>query len=247
MDCDGNKLTYILALFFLLLPQWITTEVSYNFVIWNVGQGSWATFVNQDQCLHFDMGGDRLLLKPVIDLCRNKDNQIYLTHEDWDHVNGIRRFSRDVKSICLFYPHPARRGITRQLKPCQKMNSRVRIISYGHLNSDRNAASVVYVLANRVLISGDAPISEEKRWVRSLPQDLLVLLLGHHGSVTSTSETLLKWTQPRMAIASARKKRYGHPHWKVQAKLKKYGVPLLTTETLGSIYLQVPVGETKNH
>lgn len=65
-----------------------------------------------------------------------------------------------------------------------------------------------------------------------------VLALGHHGSRTSTSKDLLKeLPNLKLAIASARKRRYGHPHRETVEALGKFKVPILSTEDWGNIVI----------
>lgn len=105
-----------------------------------------------------------------------------------------------------------------------------------------NAASRVFMIENRVLLPGDSIASEEKKWglfVRKHPITLLVL--GHHGSRTSTSEALLKnLPHLKQAIASARREVYGHPHKTVLKRLKKNGVAVIATEDWGSLHWELP-------
>ena len=64
------------------------------------------------------------------------------------------------------------------------------------------------------------------------------LLLGHHGSRTSTSEQLLVGLPHlKLAIASSRHRRFGHPHLETQLRLKSHHVPLITTEDWVNIHL----------
>ncbi|WP_413584632.1 ComEC/Rec2 family competence protein [Bdellovibrio sp. HCB274] len=105
--------------------------------------------------------------------------------------------------------------------------------------ADTNAASQV-VAFKRFLFPGDSPIKAESLW-QGLPwvTNARVLVLGHHGSRTSTSEELLDHLPVlKMAIASARWERYKHPHAEVIYRLKKRQIPLLKTEDWGNIWFE---------
>ncbi len=231
---------FILWFFTLaLIPSPLSIEPLFNFVVWDVGQGAWSTYYNADRCLHFDMGGEKFPWQKILQLCRWKRNEIYLTHEDWDHINAIKSFHFKVTKNCLFYPKPMKRKFPQTLQSCPRLSADVQILSMGASNKGRNASSVIYLLRNQVLISGDAPQKEENKWAPMVPKNLALLILGHHGSNTSSSHQLLKQTKPLLAIASARQKKYGHPHFKVKQRLKKQRVPMLRTETHGSIFLQI--------
>ncbi len=229
----------VTAFFFATLPCAIGTPLHYNFVVWNVGQGSWSTFIDSQTCYHFDMGGEKVSWKPLLNICRRRKNQLLLTHQDWDHIRYVKRFASQVKNFC-FFPFQHKIGATlRHLKRCKELSSKITIISTGNPQGDANASSHVYLIKQKVLITGDAPMSEEKKWTQNIPKRLSLLILGHHGSHTSTSVDLLKRSHPKLAIASARKSKYGHPHKKVVAKLKKQKVPVLETETYGNIYMKL--------
>lgn len=105
-------------------------------------------------------------------------------------------------------------------------------------NINPNDLSLVYQSSSyQVLFPGDSPIQREKQWIDEIRKPVRGIVLGHHGSKTSTSKALLdhlpdvKW-----AVASARKKKYGHPHEKVVLALKKRRIPLLKTEDWGHLH-----------
>lgn len=109
---------------------------------------------------------------------------------------------------------------------------------------DTNSASIVgrlQVGSRSALFTGDAPVWVEQYLVAKVPQllDIDILKLGHHGSRTSTSATLLKSGTPSLAIVSAgRDNSYGHPHKEVLDLLKQFGIPTASTAQEGTIILQ---------
>jgi competence protein ComEC len=107
----------------------------------------------------------------------------------------------------------------------------------GAINKTANASSRV-IWWRGVLLPGDSSRDQEKFWVHAIKNlsRTRFLILGHHGSATSTGQELLhKLKNVRMAIASARFKRYGHPHSRVRADLSRARIPLLRTEDWGTI------------
>lgn len=218
---------------FILTPT--HKGILFNFVVSNTGQGAWSTLITPLECLHFDMGGDFFKNKPLIQDCRNKKNRIFITHLDWDHINLIKKYKHRLQNICIFYPKKIKQHFLKQIPKCKHLHKDVKLISLGASTGDSNSSSLVYLIKNKILITGDAPISEEHKWFRKVPKNLKILILGHHGSYTSTSVKLLKWSHIQYAIASARHQKYGHPHRKVVEKLKSRKIPLLRTELLGHI------------
>ncbi len=227
------------VLLLLLHPKFIAVERNFNFVVWDVGQGAWSTWIFNGECLHFDMGGEKFPWPEILSHCQYKKNQVYITHDDWDHVNGLFYFQKQAPDICVFYPKVSRRKIFTLVPACKKIPPDLQIISQGSNSKDRNASSLIYLFRKQVLITGDAPKSEEVQWYWKIPTRLRLLLIGHHGSRTSTSDKLLRHSRPQLAVVSARQKRYGHPHPNVKTRLKKQRIPMLRTEILGSIYLNL--------
>ena len=50
-----------LFLFFSIMLNCIPTlnEQVKKLILWDVGQGQWATLISSDYCHHFDMGGEK--------------------------------------------------------------------------------------------------------------------------------------------------------------------------------------------
>ena len=63
-----------------------------------------------------------------------------------------------------------------------------------------------------------------------------MIIIGHHGSNSSTSEKWLNFTQTKWAIASrALDNQFGHPHIDVTARLDRLNIELLDTALDGQI------------
>ncbi len=106
---------------------------------------------------------------------------------------------------------------------------------------ETNDASVMVRVVygdSEFLLTGDAPIWAEERvvsWYGSaLKSD--VLKAGHHGSRTSTGDSLLAAADPSYVVVSAgRDNSYGHPHEEVVARILARGAELFTTFDRGTI------------
>ncbi|WP_353097314.1 ComEC/Rec2 family competence protein [Tissierella praeacuta] len=114
---------------------------------------------------------------------------------------------------------------------------------------DLNDYSVVIKLVNgnnSFLFTGDAEELSEKEILennkRLLKAD--VLNVGHHGSVTSTSEAFLDAVDPKFAVISAGKDNsYGHPHKEILERLEDKGIKIYRTDLQGDIIV-ISDGET---
>ena len=87
------------------------------------------------------------------------------------------------------------------------------------------------------LILGDLPISGELALMeRTALPDLEVLVVGHHGSRSSTAQALLAQTAPDAAMISVgRHNFYGHPAAEVLRRLEQAGCTVFRTDRMGSI------------
>ncbi|WP_413290866.1 ComEC/Rec2 family competence protein [Bdellovibrio sp. HCB337] len=246
---------HFVALLLLLSPAVLTPDISLKsfFIVWNVGQGQWATLVTPKICHHFDMGGERNPLRKVQKICRQKQNKIYLSHWDWDHVSFALKAQKILSSPCLQVPplgksSPYKMKILKVFRPCESdlsMDGTVQELTAftsQDLNKKTNDLSRVLVAKEKILIPGDSPKPQEKIWSQQIPTNKLrILILGHHGSKTSSSEDLLSHLRElKIAIASARFARYGHPHQEVVHRLRKHRVPLLRTEDWGNVWFDSP-------
>lgn len=215
------------------------------FIVWNVGQGQWTTFVDAESCLHFDLGGEFFPWKKIRKLCQQKQNKIYLSHWDWDHIGGLSRWpwSWSRNKTCLALrplgkSSPKKMRLLSSFPFCKNTEQAVRLWTPPSAK-DSNSRSHVIRFQN-ILLPGDSPTSQEKIWILSpLVQDVTVMVLGHHGSATSTSAALLaRLPGLRLAVSSARWRRYGHPHPDVQARLRLARVALVRTEDWGNLLFQ---------
>jgi competence protein ComEC len=226
-------------------------------IIWNVGQGQWSTLVKKNTCDHFDMGGERNPLRQVKKICGNKTNRIYLSHWDWDHISFALKSRLTLKNACLSLPplgasSPHKMKILKAFSPCSAAQAEEfplkELTHFTAADSSKRTAknsndlSHVLLVFENFLIPGDSTLQQEKIWsYNANMQNTGFLLLGHHGSRTSTSEELLsQLPHLKVAIASARFARYGHPHQEVVQRLKKHHVVLLKTEDWGNLWFEIP-------
>ncbi len=91
-----------------------------------------------------------------------------------------------------------------------------------------------------LLITGDMNMSTERLLVdRYAIPDIEVLLVGHHGSASSTSQELLTEVSPEVGIISVGDNRYGHPTEETLNRLSWNGCRIYRTDTQGNILIQV--------
>jgi competence protein ComEC len=106
-------------------------------------------------------------------------------------------------------------------------------------NSDNESGiSVLFSGENcDILITGDMSALGERLLLMShqIPK-LEVLVAGHHGADSSTSERLLEQTWPdTVMISVGEDNRYGHPAQSVMDRLTKFGCEIRRTDKEGTI------------
>ena len=234
--------------FYLLLTIYaspISTPISNYLVIWDVGQGQWVTLKTKNTCLHIDMGGEYFPRNEIEKLCSHADNAIYFSHADNDHINFYNYFSLRFKKYCVANTPPQLKNKlkTKKIPKCKNKYQENQIIYQSKKQNPKslNESSSVFLISGFLLNPGDSTSQAEKKWRqhKSL-SSTHILLLGHHGSKTSTSHELLdKLPHLKWSIASARKRKYGHPHGIVDLKMKLNKTPIISTQNWGSIWLEL--------
>lgn len=102
---------------------------------------------------------------------------------------------------------------------------------------DANVVTYWQYGENSWLLMGDAEIEHEQELLsRGLIKPITILKAGHHGSRTSSGESFLKTTLPQFVVISVgANNRYDHPHLETLEKLLKLEIPVLRTDTSGTV------------
>lgn len=179
------------------------------------------------------------------------------THPHEDHIGGLDDIINNFKINNFYMPDVITTTLTFEevLDALENNNVNLTIpkendsFSLGEANievlhvgdeseSDLNNTSIILKVTYQnisFLLTGDA----ESKIINELdPSDLktTVLKLGHHGSITSTNETILEKTSPQVAIISAGvNNQYGHPHQEVLNLLQQNNIKTYRTDQDGTI------------
>ena len=196
---------------------------------------------------------------------RNVDVLI-LTHLHSDHVNGAAELLMQMEVDTLYLPEqPDEEGyLPGILAAAQRSGTRVcyvredteltlgdmELTLWAPILPGGENENCLTVMARQgdfeAVITGDSPSSAE--WLlcaRNELPDIEVLVVGHHGSKTSTCAAFLEETRPDLALISVGYNNYGHPHYAVLERLDRYGIPVLRTDEVGSITVKAG-GKGKN-
>jgi len=220
-----------------------------------VGQGSGALVLLDGQTLAFDAGPEssavlrdqlRIEDRPSIDL-------LVVSHWDLDHVGGLDSLvaGGSVHRI-LYGAEPAESwmaarkaswcrqipsGCERAAAPSRRALAAGIALELGGIdataptdNERTMVARLVSATGRGLLLApGDLDTLGEARLLASgTPLRAGVLLVGHHGSRSSSSLPFLGAVAPRIAIVQAGAgNRYGHPHVEALERLRRIATSLL--------------------
>lgn len=113
-------------------------------------------------------------------------------------------------------------------------------------DNDRSCVLLVQAGAQRVLLTGDIEQRAEGELMRRYPDHKLsadVLVVPHHGSNTSSTDSFIDSVNPRIAIFSVGyRNRFGHPAAAVAARYRVRGVHAYRSDRDGAV--SVTLGKT---
>ncbi len=220
-------------------------------IVWNVGQGLWVTYIDNSTCHHFDIGGEksnaRHIKKSLQAHCLNKKNLAYFSHWDWDHI-GLSMMAKSwLPNLCIqIWPqgHSAynKKTYLSSLGECKAKALTTEIVELKFQIETKykpNQMSRVFVINDEILLPGDSSSDMEKKWREQISErnQIRILVLGHHGSQSSTSShTLSKLPYVKAGVSSSNPKRYGHPHRQVLQRLYKFRIPIIKTVSWNSLH-----------
>ena len=235
----------------------------FRVTILNVGQGQCILIQSDNSCYMVDCGGNsnsRVASKAVRTLWSNGIyglDGIILTHYDKDHIGGVEPLLAQIQAERMYIPDsPDANGLRNKIEdnfngdtylvdekvvlPCG--NGEITIFP-PHPDATGNQSSLCILFHAEdcdILITGDRNLSGEQQLMEqtTLP-DLEVLVVGHHGSASSTGLPLLRATLPEVAVISVGEDNYyGHPEEEVLERLELFGCKILRTDIHGDIIIR---------
>lgn len=232
-------------------PEWITFDI---------GQGLAQALVYQDtsgqkQAIFYDTGASwgegiqrnsMMNLEVLPYLKRNNINvkAVFISHDDNDHSGGVEDLLKAFPNAEFYssgqtayagkIPESCLAGKTWQfgtfslsaISPEKTVN---------RAENQHSCILLVEIDRLKLLFAGDAGVEQERLFAHQVWK-IDFLQAGHHGSKTSTGETLLSITQPEVAIISVgRWNPWKMPHTAVLERLQKHQVEILDTSKTGMV------------
>ena len=251
----------IIELCLALLLSWaVPRSCDVQLTVLDVGQGQCVLLTAKGRTFIIDCGGEYdesaadLAAETLLSHGIFRIDGLILTHFDRDHAGGAEYLLTRIPVDRVFLS-PAgdipklRKGIeaaagnradyVHEDKILTWDGCSITIFAPVSANSDNESGiSVLFSGENcDILITGDMNTLGETLLLssREIPK-LEALVVGHHGSKSSTSERLLEKTMPEIAIISVGEDNpYGHPAQTVLDRLKEYGCEIRRTDIEGTI------------
>ncbi|MBS1211983.1 MAG: internalization-related competence protein ComEC/Rec2, partial [Proteobacteria bacterium] len=223
----------------------------------DVGQGLSAVVQTHRHTLVFDTGpkfsqdfdaGSAVVEPFLLQLGVKTIDMLVISHGDNDHIGGARalldRFPIDHAYSSVPDAIPGSRGCGAGQAWVWDAVRFEMLSPFGPPSNDNDDSCVLKMSSPRgcVLLTGDIERAGEERLVGHYGDGLRcdVVVVPHHGSKTSSSETLLEKTRPRLALVSAgHLNRYGFPSSTVVARYQASGARVLNTAETGAITLNI--------
>ncbi len=247
-----------LGLLILLWP-----ESGWRCTFLNVGQGDCAVIEAGNRVYLVDGGpAYESALKPYLrSRGIGKLDGVWISHFDWDHVEGLFILLEEAEiPVEAWYVPAGEWHDNSRLEALYSSGQRVYAVEAGDRVTadnlvftclspkakgqyeDGNSASMVLRLSDgdtSILFCGDADLQAEEGFAEEAGH-CQILKAGHHGSRTSTGEELLRRVQPELTIISCdREGRYGHPHEETLGRLQAAGSEILVTDDVGAVQILV--------
>ncbi len=238
-----------------------------RFVFFDVGQGDASLIENGSGFCLIDCGPEASEERLCTALSAHGVTEIsllFLTHTDSDHSGGADRILRKFKVSTLYLPAAGSEStdISDIKRAARESGTDIRYVCAGDYftlgnaeisvlspfsvpSGDENSDSLILRVSygtTSALYMGDADTAAEKRLLEQYSASFLlcdILKVGHHGSDTSSSESLLEAAKPRFAVISCGlANSYGHPHPLILHRLRSVGAEILSTDLYGETVLE---------
>ena len=246
----------------LVMNAWPIVSGALTITVLDVGQGSSTLFYSGGHTVLVDCGGNSaddpgdIAADHLQAMGTSKLDALVLTHYHADHAGGVPELLSRIDVSLLLLPNvepedPLRSEI---LSLAQRNNCEVEFLSEDAHITFGDASMTIYaplgdgganeeglsVLCSAgdfdTLITGDMNHVVEHMLVKykHLP-DIELLVVGHHGSKSATSEELLLAATPEYAVISSGYNHYGHPALETLERLGAAGCGIYRTDQMGTV------------
>ncbi len=250
----------VLSLCAALLASWIPAMTdSCRVTVLDVGQGQSIILQSGGRTFVVDCGGDYAddaadkTAETLLSMGISRIDGLILTHYDGDHAGGAVYLLSRIHTDALFLPDMESDSaldlkgydnawIVGEDLCLETGNIRLTLIPSEIADSGNESSLCVLFQAEDcdILITGDRGTLGEKLLMQNVDlPELEVLIVGHHGSASSTGTALLEQTHPQIAVISVGENNYyGHPSQEVLDRLKDAGCTVYRTDRDGTVIIR---------
>ncbi len=185
---------------------------------------------------------------------------LILSHYDTDHAGGVCQLLTRLPVSLLYLPElPCDTSLREEITAAAlAQGTEIRYVTVDetltfsestlHIfaptsQASENDASLALLFSQGsfdILATGDMTSQAEMRLLgqHTIP-DLEVLIAGHHGAATSTSDTLLELTKPESVLISVGESNpYRHPSDVALSRIQSHGAEIFRTDLCGDITIR---------
>jgi competence protein ComEC len=231
-------------------------EGAWTLAVVDVGQGLAAVVETARHVLVFDTGprwqgggsAARVALVPYLRARGiRRIDLLVVSHQDMDHAGGIEALGESIavtrmmteEGASLARDRACRRGLKWHWDAVE-----FRVLhpppGFGGSDNDRSCALAIAGAGGRALLLADPEAAAEAS-LAGEPLAADVVLLPHHGSRTSSSQTIVAAVDARLGIASAAfGNRWGMPAREVVARWRAAGTTVVSTADEGAVIVRFP-------
>lgn len=227
--------------------------------VMDVGQGQAILLQTKHKAMLYDagpaMGGNNLgetIVLPSLQIrgVRTLD-LLLISHQDLDHSGGAAILKKHLPIAQVINGEPQTGEAA--CKPKQWEWDQVQFSIWqapkAGTSNERSCILLVKTQDQALLILGDAGIKEELLWLQAHPEQTVSwLVLGHHGSKTSSGKVFLEGVGVENVVISRGKyNSYNHPHPEVKKTLEQLQVKVYDTALHGAIEIYFADGVEVKH
>ena len=242
-------------------------SAGFTFTALDVGQGQCLVYTADGETSMVDCGGvqnesGELAARYLEGNGVFRVERLFLTHPDADHCNGAAQLISRVRVKTLYLPLTALREQSDMLQTIIRTarengtqvrfvrenlefptkRGKIRVLKPDLLESGNDGGLCVLAAHEKydILITGDLSQNEEYRLLsQNELRGIELLVAGHHGAATSTSDALLAQTGARTVILSVgADNSYGHPAAQTLARIQSAGAAIYRTDEMGTIVIR---------
>ncbi len=210
--------------------------------------------------------GEKIVVPLLKRMGISKIDYLVITHPHSDHIGGAESVIKSLRVDSLFMGSldSTNREVQNLLECAQTRNVGLKEIRAGNqifidpnvriyalhptqnMSDEKNLNNSSVVLKilygnTSILTMGDAETPAEQRMIKRYGELLSssVLKVGHHGSITSSSEEFLQAVHPAMALISVgNHNRFSDPSPFILSRFKAYSIAMNRTDKLGAIIIE---------